>query len=56
MVRADLAALLFLGAFFGLQFIATLYLQELRGWSSPQTATALIVIGCGAVLAPILTP
>jgi MFS family permease len=56
MVRADLAALLFLGAFFGFQFIVTLYLQELRGWSSLQTAIALIVIGCDAVLAPTLTP
>ncbi|MFF9221971.1 MFS transporter [Streptomyces viridosporus] len=56
MVRADLAALLFLGAFFGFQFIVTLYLQELRGWSSLQTAIALIVMGCDAVLAPILTP
>jgi MFS family permease len=56
MVRADLAALLFLGAFFGFQFIITLYLQELRGWSSLQTAIALIVMGCDAVLAPTLTP
>lgn len=56
MVRADLAALLFLGAFFGFQFIVTLYLQELRGWSSLQAAIALIVMGCDAVLAPILTP
>ncbi|WP_107501723.1 MFS transporter [Streptomyces viridosporus] len=56
MVRADLAALLFLGAFFGFQFIVTLYLQELRGWSSLQTAIALIAMGCDAVLAPVLTP
>jgi MFS family permease len=56
MVRADLGALLFLGAFFGFQFIITLYLQELRGWSSLQTAIALIVMGCDAVLAPTLTP
>ncbi|WP_030257679.1 MFS transporter [Streptomyces violens] len=56
MVRADLAALLFLGAFFGFQFIITLYLQELRGWSSLQTAFALIAMGCDAVLAPTLTP
>ncbi|MGW5972248.1 MFS transporter [Streptomyces sp. NPDC055186] len=56
MVRADLAALLFLGAFFGFQFIVTLYLQELRGWSSLQAAIALIAMGCDAVLAPILTP
>ncbi|MGV9273224.1 MFS transporter [Streptomyces griseosporeus] len=56
MVRADLAALLFLGAFFGFQFIVTLYLQELRGWSSLRAALALIAMGCDAVLAPVLTP
>ncbi|MFC7304026.1 MFS transporter [Streptomyces monticola] len=56
MVRADAAALLFLGAFFGFQFIVTLYLQELRNWSSLQTAIALIAMGCDAVLAPTLTP
>ncbi|MEU9333351.1 MFS transporter [Streptomyces sp. NPDC048290] len=55
-VRADLGALLFLGAFFGFQFVATLYLQELRGWSSLQTAVALIAMGVDAVLAPTLTP
>ncbi|MFG1946263.1 MFS transporter [Nonomuraea sp. NPDC048826] len=56
MVRADVAAMLFLGAFFGFQFIVTLYLQELRGWSSLQTAIALIAMGCDAVLAPVVTP
>ncbi|MDL4816422.1 MFS transporter [Actinomadura opuntiae] len=56
MVRADAGALLFLGAFFGFQFIITLYLQELRGWSSLQAAIALIAMGCDAVLAPTLTP
>ncbi|MBZ4015245.1 MFS transporter [Streptomyces purpurogeneiscleroticus] len=56
MVRADLAALLFLGAFFGFQFIITLYLQELRGWSPLLTAIALIAMGCDAVLAPTVTP
>ncbi|NSC25538.1 MFS transporter [Streptomyces albus subsp. chlorinus] len=56
MVRADLAALLFLGAFFGFQFLVTLYLQEVRGWSPLQAAIALIVMGCDAVLAPTLTP
>ncbi|WP_346092213.1 MFS transporter [Streptomyces olivaceiscleroticus] len=56
MVRADLAALLFLGAFFGFQFLLTLYLQEVRGWSALQTAFALIAMGCDAVLAPVLTP
>ena len=56
MARADLGALLFLGTFFGFQFIVTLYLQELRGWSSLQAAIALIAMGCDAVLAPTLTP
>ncbi|GGW34058.1 MFS transporter [Streptomyces caelestis] len=55
-VRADLGALLFLGAFFGFQFLVTLYLQELRGWSPLMTAVALIVMGVDAVLAPTLTP
>lgn len=55
-MRADLGALLFVGAFFGFQFVVTLYLQELRGWSSVQTAIALVVMGCDAVLAPTLTP
>lgn len=56
MVRADVGAMLFLGAFFGFQFLLTLYLQELRGWSSLQTAVALVVMGCDVVLAPTLTP
>ncbi|WP_406862481.1 MFS transporter [Streptomyces sp. HUAS MG47] len=55
-IRADLGALLFVGAFFGFQFVATLYLQELRGWSSSQTAFALLVMGVDAILAPTLTP
>lgn len=56
LVRADLGALLFVGAFFGFQFVVTLYLQELRGWSSLQTAIALVIMGCDMVLAPTLTP
>ncbi|WP_053641146.1 MULTISPECIES: MFS transporter [unclassified Streptomyces] len=55
-LRADLGALLFVGSFFGFQFVATLYLQELRGWSSLETALALLVMGCDAILAPTLTP
>lgn len=56
MVRADLGALLFVGSFFGFQFVVTLYLQELRGWSALQTALALVVMGADAVIAPTLTP
>lgn len=56
MVRADLGAMLFLGSFFGFQFMATLYLQELRGWSSLETSLALALMGLDAILAPTLTP
>ncbi|SCF92238.1 Predicted arabinose efflux permease, MFS family [Streptomyces sp. MnatMP-M27] len=56
LVRANLAALLFSGGFFGFQFIAVLYLQELRGWSTVQTSLALLVIGIDAALSPTLTP
>ncbi|WP_229324246.1 MFS transporter [Streptomyces sp. UNOC14_S4] len=56
LVRADLAALLFSAGFFGFQFIAVLYLQELRGWSTLRTSLALLVIGADSVLSPTLTP
>ena len=56
LLRANLAGLLFAGAFFGFQFIAVLYLQELRGWSSLETSLAMLAIGADAVLAPTLTP
>ncbi|MEU7579725.1 MFS transporter [Streptomyces sp. NPDC041068] len=55
-VRAGLGALLYLGAFMGFQFVLTIYLQELRGWSSWQTAVAMIVLGCDVILSPTLTP
>ncbi|MGW4893221.1 MFS transporter [Kitasatospora sp. NPDC004240] len=56
LVRANLGAMLFAGSFFGFQFVVTLYLQDLRGWSSLQTGLALLAIGVDAVLAPTLTP
>jgi len=56
LVRANLVGLLFLGAFFGFQFIVVLYLQELRGWSPLQTSLALLAVGVDAVLAPLVTP
>ncbi|MFD0690155.1 MFS transporter [Actinomadura fibrosa] len=56
LVRVNLAALLFLAAFAGFQFLATLYFQELRGWSTMQTGLAMLVIGIDTVLAPVLTP
>jgi MFS family permease len=56
LLRTDIGALLFLGAFAGFQFIVTLYLQELRGWSPLMTGLAMLVIGIDVVLAPTLTP
>ncbi|MER6915794.1 MFS transporter [Streptomyces sp. NPDC000594] len=56
LVRADLGALLLFGAFFGFQFMLTLYLQELRGWSSLETSLALLLMGIDVVLAPTVTP
>ncbi|MBC6470474.1 MFS transporter [Actinomadura alba] len=56
LARANLGAMLFAGSFFGFQFLATLYLQELRGWTTLQTGLALLAIGIDAVLAPTLTP
>ncbi|MGW4384651.1 MFS transporter [Kitasatospora sp. NPDC004531] len=56
LLRADLGALLFAGSFFGFQFVATLYLQDLRGWTPLQTGLALLAVGSDAVLAPTLTP
>jgi len=48
--------MLFVGAFVGFQFIAVLYLQELRGWSALTTGLALMVAGVDAVIAPTITP
>ncbi|WP_433221309.1 MFS transporter [Microtetraspora malaysiensis] len=56
LVRVNVGALLFLFAFAGFQFLATLYLQELRGWNTMQTGLAMLVIGIDTVLAPTLTP
>lgn len=56
LVRANLGAMLLVGAFVGFQFIVVLYLQELRGWSEIETGLALMVVGVDAVLAPTLTP
>lgn len=56
LVRANLGAILLAGAFFGFQFIAVLYLQELRGWSALETGLALLAVGIDAIIAPTLTP
>jgi predicted MFS family arabinose efflux permease len=56
LVRANLGAMLFAAGFFGFQFVVTLYLQDLRGWSTIETSLALLVVSSDAVLAPTLTP
>ncbi|MDA0136731.1 MFS transporter [Solirubrobacter sp. CPCC 204708] len=56
LVRANVGTMLFIGAFVAFQFVAVLYLQELRDWSPVETGLALMVLGIDAILAPTLTP
>ncbi|MGR6913326.1 MFS transporter [[Actinomadura] parvosata] len=56
LVRANVMAALLTASFFGFQFLVTLYLQELRGWSTVQTGLALLAAAADVVLAPTLTP
>ncbi|MFE9655632.1 MFS transporter [Micromonospora sp. NPDC006431] len=56
LARTNLAALLFMISFAGFQFMVTLYLQELRGWSPLQTGLAMLVVGIDTILSPALTP
>lgn len=56
LLSANIGALLFVGSFVAFQFIAVLYLQELRDWSALETGLALLVAGVDALLAPTVTP
>jgi Major Facilitator Superfamily len=57
LVQANLAAMMLLGGWFGFQFIATLYMQQLRGWSPLETGLAIFPGGfLVAVLAPRIAP
>ena len=56
LLRANAGTMLFIGAFVAFQFVAVLYLQELRDWSPVETGLALVVLGIDAILAPTLTP
>jgi len=57
LVQANLAAMMLIGGWFGFQFIATLYMQQLRGWSPLQTGLAIFPGGfLVAVLAPRIAP
>ena len=55
-MRANVGAMLFVGSFVGFQFVAVLYLQELRGWSALEIGLALLVAGIDVVIAPTQTP
>ena len=45
LVRANLAAMALFGSWVGFQFIATLYMQQLRGWSALDTGLAIFPAG-----------
>ncbi len=57
LVRANLGAMSLFGAWVGFQFIATLYMQQLRGWSALETGLAIFPGGLVvALLAPRIAP
>ena len=45
LVRANLGAMVLFGSWVGFQFILTLYLQQLRGWSAFETGVAIFPAG-----------
>jgi EmrB/QacA subfamily drug resistance transporter len=57
LVQANFGAMMLVGGWFGFQFIATLYMQQLRGWSPLETGLAIFPGGfLVAVLAPRIAP
>jgi MFS family permease len=57
LVRANLGAMSLFGGWVGFQFIATLYMQQLRGWSALETGLAIFPGGfVVALLAPRIAP
>jgi EmrB/QacA subfamily drug resistance transporter len=57
LVQANVGAMLLIGSWFGFQFIATLYMQQLRGWSPLKTGLAIFPGGLlVALLAPRMAP
>ena len=50
LVRANLGAMSLFGGWVGFQFIMTLYLQQLRGWSALETGLA--IFPAGVIVAP----
>jgi MFS family permease len=56
LVRANVAAIVLAG-WIGFQFVATLYMQQLRGWSSLETGLAIFPAGLiVTVLSPRIAP
>ncbi len=53
LVRANLGAMSLIGAWFGCQFIAVLYMQQVRGWSPLETGLAIFPAG---LLVTLLAP
>lgn len=57
LIRANVGAMALTGGWFGFQFMATLYMQELRGWSPLETGLAIFPGGfLVALLAPRIGP
>jgi len=57
LVRANLAAMTLFGSWIGFQFVLTLYLQQLRGWSALETGLAIFPAGAlVASLGPRIAP
>ena len=52
LVRANLGAMALFGGWVGFQFIATLYMQQARGWSPLETGLAIfpggLMVSAGA--------
>ena len=45
LVQANFGAMMLVGSWFGFQFMATLYMQQLRGWSPLETGLAIFPVG-----------
>jgi MFS family permease len=45
LIAADVAAMLYFGSYLGFQFLATLYVQDVAGWSPVSTALAFLPSG-----------
>jgi EmrB/QacA subfamily drug resistance transporter len=57
LIRANLGAMTLFGGWVGFQFITTLYMQQLRGWSPLETGFAIFPGGLlVALLAPRIAP